>query len=115
LFLKEIIGNVSVDKKPWAQKLLTSAQQITKKAVLNWCNIIYKIGEAELDIDDYVSIFLNQIESLYEDLITDVDAIQEKSLDKIMRLLQQMENLCKDLHVEIPTLNLREHAFVRPA
>ncbi|CAH1384884.1 hypothetical protein MTP99_004429 [Tenebrio molitor] len=94
-----------VDKKPWAQKLLTSAQQITKKAVLNWCNIIYKIGEAELDIDDYVSIFLNQIESLYEDLITDVDAIQEKSLDKIMRLLQQMENLCKDLHVEIPTLN----------
>ncbi|XP_015839966.1 protein regulator of cytokinesis 1 isoform X2 [Tribolium castaneum] len=91
--------------KPWAEKLLSESIKLTKKAVANWCHIVCKIGEAEVDLDDYVTIFLQQIETLYEDLIADVDTIHEKSLDKIMKLLEKLENLCRDLHVPIPTFN----------
>ncbi|XP_008195217.1 protein regulator of cytokinesis 1 isoform X1 [Tribolium castaneum] len=81
--------------KPWAEKLLSESIKLTKKAVANWCHIVCKIGEAEVDLDDYVTIFLQQIETLYEDLIA----------DKIMKLLKKLENLCRDLHVPMPTFN----------
>ncbi|RZC35345.1 regulator of cytokinesis 1, partial [Asbolus verrucosus] len=102
------IDERTIENKPWARRLLTHSLEITRKAVLNWCNIVTKIGESELDVDNYVSIFIQQIETLYEDLIVDVDTIQEKSLDKIMKLLQQMQNLCRDLQIEIPTFNYEE-------
>lgn len=73
--------------------------------MVRWCNIVFKIGEAGIDINEYSSIFLHQIENLYEELISDLDAIHHKTLDKIASLLEKLQVLCKDLHVPIPTFN----------
>ncbi|XP_044260499.1 protein regulator of cytokinesis 1-like [Tribolium madens] len=91
--------------KPWAEKLLADSISSTKRAVSNWCDIVCKIGEADLDLDQYVKIFIHQIENLYEDLIADMDTIQEKTYDQIMKSLQKLEDLCRDLHLQIPTFN----------
>lgn len=94
--------------KPWAQKLLSDSLELTRKGVLHWCNIIFQIGDAYLDTTEYSSIFLHQIQNLYEKLIIDVIFIQHQGLDKLKSLQKQLQILCKDLHLQVPDFSFND-------
>lgn len=86
----------------WGQSLVFEVNEITQVQLLKWAEIIEELGTESVDLDEYKNIVKSNVESLYKDMIEEVETMKAAIGSRIMHMLQKCEVLCKELSVEMP-------------
>ncbi|XP_018579665.1 protein regulator of cytokinesis 1-like [Anoplophora glabripennis] len=99
-----VLDRKSVNSIAWAKNMWAVLEESLNKTFLYWCQIVLKIGENEDVIKEWADVFIKAYEETSYELLTDMERVQGDVLSKFEKLLQEFEQLCQTLQVNMPVL-----------
>lgn len=86
----------------WKESLVLEVKELTEVHLLKWADIIEELGTESVDLREYSNIVKSNVESLYKEMIDEVQTMKATVSSKIIEMLQKCEVLCKELSIKMP-------------
>lgn len=86
---------------------------ISATKLLKWAEIIERLGLDSVNLNDYSESVKNHVESLYDDMIEEMEAHQNSVIEEIEQLLKEASALCKHLSIPIPMYGEEELSLIK--